>query len=48
MYNSFPIKKIQIQVIIHGYQVCLNPDDSENVMSKLVQDLEYVKTIIIC
>jgi hypothetical protein len=36
--------KIQIETLAHGYQDCLVPDDFQNVMSKLVQDMEYVKT----
>jgi hypothetical protein len=35
--------KIQIQTLTHGYQDCLAPD-VQNIMSKLVQDMEYVKT----
>jgi hypothetical protein len=38
--------KIQIQTLIHGYQDCLIPDVFQNVMSKLVQDMEYVKTYL--
>jgi hypothetical protein len=38
--------KIQIQTLTHGYQDCLNPDVFQNVMSKLVQDMEYIETII--
>jgi hypothetical protein len=38
--------KIQIQTLTHGYQDCLVPDVSQNVMSKLVQDMEYVKTYL--
>jgi hypothetical protein len=30
--------------LTHGYQDCLVPDVFQNVMSKLVQDMEYVKT----
>jgi hypothetical protein len=30
----------------HGYQDCLDPDVFQNVMSKLVQDMEYVKTYL--
>jgi hypothetical protein len=30
----------------HGYQDCLVPDVFHNVMSKLVQDMEYVKTYL--
>jgi hypothetical protein len=36
--------KIKIQTLTHGYQDCLVPDVFQNVMSKLVQDTEYVKT----
>jgi hypothetical protein len=36
--------KIQIQTLTHGYQDFLNPDVFQNVMSKLVQDMEYSKT----
>jgi hypothetical protein len=35
-----------IQTLTHGYQDCLVPDVSQNVMSKLVQDMEYVKTYL--
>jgi hypothetical protein len=38
--------KIQIQIITHGYQDCLVPDVFQNVISKLVQDMEYVKTYL--
>jgi hypothetical protein len=37
-------EKIQIQTLIHGYQDFLIVDVFQNVMSKLVQDMEYVKT----
>jgi hypothetical protein len=37
-------KEKQIQTPTHGYQDCLDPDVFQNVMSKLVQDIEYVKT----
>jgi hypothetical protein len=36
--------KIQIQTLTHGYQDCLVPDVFQNVMSKRVLDMEYVKT----
>jgi hypothetical protein len=39
--------KIQIQTLTHGYQDCLVPDVFQNVMSKLVQDMEYVKTYLV-
>jgi hypothetical protein len=35
--------KIQIQKLNHEYQDCLVPDVFQNIMSKLVQDMEYVK-----
>jgi hypothetical protein len=38
--------KIQIQMLTHGYQDFRVPDGFQNVMSKLVQDMEYVKTYI--
>jgi hypothetical protein len=40
--------KIQIQVktLTHGYQDCFVPDDFQNVMSKLVQDMEYINTYL--
>jgi hypothetical protein len=43
---SHGIWKIQIQALTHGYQDCLVPDVFQNVMSKLVQDMEYVKTYL--
>jgi rRNA pseudouridine-1189 N-methylase Emg1 (Nep1/Mra1 family) len=48
MYNYIPIAngKIQIQTLIHGYQDWQDPDVFQNVMSKLVQDMEYVKTYL--
>jgi hypothetical protein len=46
MYHCIPMAygKIKIQTLTHGYQDCLDPDVFQNVMSKLVQDMEYVKT----
>jgi hypothetical protein len=38
--------KIQIQTLTHGYQDCLGPDVFQNVMSKPVQEMEYVKTYL--
>jgi hypothetical protein len=38
--------KIQIQTLIHGYQDSLVPDIFQNVMSKLIHDMEYVKTYL--
>jgi hypothetical protein len=48
MYNCISMAhgKIQTQTLTHGYQDCLNPDVFQNVMSKLVQDMEYVETLI--
>jgi hypothetical protein len=34
--------KLKIQTLTHGYQDCLVPDAFQNVLSKLVQDMEYV------
>jgi hypothetical protein len=39
--------KIQIQTLTHGYQDFLVPDVFQIVMSKLVQDMEYVETYIL-
>jgi hypothetical protein len=36
--------KIQIKMLTHGYQGC--PRCFQNFMSKLVQDMEYVKTYL--
>jgi hypothetical protein len=48
MYHCIPMahEKIQIQTLIHGYHDCLVPDDFQNFISKLVQDMEYVKTYL--
>jgi hypothetical protein len=48
MYNCIPMAhwKIQIQMLTHGYQDFLVPDVSQNFMSKLIQDMEYVETLI--
>jgi hypothetical protein len=46
MYHCIPMGKIQIQTLTHGYQDCLVPYVFQNVMSKLVQDMEYVKTYL--
>jgi hypothetical protein len=48
VYHCIPMTygKIQIQTLTHGYQDCLVPDVFQNVLSKLVQDLEYVKTYL--
>jgi hypothetical protein len=48
MYHFIPMahRKIQIQTLIHGYQDWRFPDVFQNVMSMLVQDMEYVKTYL--
>jgi hypothetical protein len=46
MYHCIPKGKIQIQFLTQGYQDCLVPDFFQNIMSKLVQDMEYVKTYL--
>jgi predicted thioredoxin/glutaredoxin len=48
MYHCIPMAygKIQIQTLTHGYQDWQDPDVFQNVMSKLVQDMEYVKTYL--
>jgi hypothetical protein len=48
MYHCIPMahEKIQIQTLTHGYQDCLVPNVFQNFMSKLVQDMEYVKTYL--
>jgi hypothetical protein len=38
--------KIKIQTLTHGYQDFPDPDVFQNSMSKLVQDMEYVKTYL--
>jgi predicted nucleotide-binding protein (sugar kinase/HSP70/actin superfamily) len=38
--------EIQIQMLTHAYQDCLVPDVIQNVMSKLVQHMEYIKTYL--
>jgi hypothetical protein len=35
---------IQIQTLTRGHQHCLVPDSFQNVISKLVQDMEHVET----
>jgi hypothetical protein len=39
--------QIQIQRLIDGYQDFLIPDIFQSAMSKLVQDMEYIKTIVL-
>jgi hypothetical protein len=39
--------QIQIQMLTDGYQDWMVSDVFQNVMSKLVQDMEYVKTDIL-
>jgi hypothetical protein len=48
MHHCIPMahEKIQIKMLTHGYQDCLDPDVFQNVISKLVQDMEYVKTYL--
>jgi hypothetical protein len=48
MYHCIPMVhgKIQIQTLTHGYQDCLVSDVFQNFMSKLFQDMEYVKTYL--
>jgi hypothetical protein len=48
MYNCIPMVhgKIQIQALTHGHQDCMDPDVFQNVISKHVQDMEYVKTYL--
>jgi hypothetical protein len=47
MHNCIPMvrRKIQLQKLTHGYQDCIVPDVLQNIMSKLVQDKEYVNSI---
>jgi hypothetical protein len=40
------IQEIQIQTLTHGYQDCLVPDVFQKVISKLVQDMEYIETYL--
>jgi hypothetical protein len=48
MYHCIPMAygKIQIQTLTHGYQDCLVPDVFQNVISKLVQGMEYFKAYL--
>jgi hypothetical protein len=46
-FISMMYGKIQLQTLTHRYQNCLVPDIFLNIMSKLVQDMEYVKTTIL-
>jgi hypothetical protein len=48
MYNCILMeyRKIKIQTLTYAYQDCLVPDVFQNVMSKIVQDMEYVKTYL--
>jgi hypothetical protein len=41
MNHCIPMEKILIQTLTHGYQDHLIPDVFQNIMSKLVQDMEY-------
>jgi hypothetical protein len=49
MFNFLPMahRKRKIQTLTHGYQDCLIPGAFQNVMSKLVQDMECVKTMVL-
>jgi hypothetical protein len=49
MYNYFPMEygKLQQETLTHEYQDCQVPDVVQNVMSKLVQDMEYTKTAML-
>jgi hypothetical protein len=47
MYNYDSITHAKIQMHTHEYQDCLFPDVFRNLMSKRVQDMEYVKTSIL-
>jgi hypothetical protein len=38
--------KFKYKTLTHGYQDFLDPDVFQNVMSKLVQDMEYVSTYL--
>jgi hypothetical protein len=40
--------KIQIKTLTHGYQDCMIPDVFQNFISKLVRDMEYVETKMLC
>jgi hypothetical protein len=40
-------RKVQIQTLTHEYQDWMDPDVFQNFMSKLVQDMEYIKTNIL-
>jgi hypothetical protein len=48
MYRCIPMvhRKTQIQTLTHGYQDFLVSHVFRNVMSKLVQDMEYVRTYL--
>jgi hypothetical protein len=50
LYNFIPMThgKIHIQTLTHGYEYCLIffPDVFQNVMYKVIQDMEYIKTYL--
>jgi hypothetical protein len=48
MYNCIPMVNgnIQIKALTHVYQEFLVPDIFQNIMPKLLQDMEYVKTYV--
>jgi hypothetical protein len=41
-------EKKMIQTLNYEYQDFLNPDVFQNIMTKLVQDVQYAKTIMLC
>jgi hypothetical protein len=46
MYHCISMGKIQIQTLTRGYKNCLISDVFQNIMLKIVQDMEYVKTYL--
>jgi hypothetical protein len=42
MYNCIYIGETHLQMLSHEYQHCLVPDVFQNIMPKLVQDMEYI------
>jgi hypothetical protein len=44
MYHCIPMMKIQIQTFTHENKDFLVSDVFQNIMSRLVQDMEYIKT----
>jgi hypothetical protein len=43
---AFPwdMRKLQMQMLSHWYQDCLDPDVFQNVISDIVQDIYYVRS----